>query len=179
LDTPNGTPVRVDITFGVSVLNFDDTELAFTGADIASPLTRHHRKGGAARVAFGRMSPGSPSTSGWVRMLREGMTPLAAVTVAGDHADIAAGAGPTQYETNGEGVEVSLANMLALRWGHYEDLVGQIHDSTWGVGAALPLGRGAGIRYDWASWPQAHGSGLENRNHHQLSIWLNPFAGAH
>ena len=44
--------------------------------------------------------------SGWVRMLREGMTPLAAVTVAGDHADIAAGAGPTQYETNGEGIEV-------------------------------------------------------------------------
>lgn len=170
-------PIRVDLAHGVSVLSYnDDAIVSFTSVGESSPVTRHHRRGSAGRIAAGRWfwEP-SPNRGALLRALVEGLTPLLTVSAAADHADIGT-LHEINYRTNGSGTEVTIVNVFTYRRGHYEDLTGQIDGDTWGWGVALPLGSLGGARYDDAHIPQARNSGLQNVHRSQVTVWLDPIA---
>ena len=175
LEAPHVPPVRIDIAYGVSVLSYnDDAIVTFVSEDQASPVTRHHRRGGVIRLSAGRMPklPGIANHPFADNFLR-GLTPLISFARAIDKAKL--GGGPVIFaETHGDGYEITLANVLFYCRGHYEDLLGQIDGDTWGWGAGLPIGTLAGFRYDDAHWPQARDSGLPMVDRQQWSFWLDP-----
>ncbi len=182
LRTDGGTWVHLDATIGVSVLNANNDAVVDFGFE-SDPVTRHRRAGMGLHLAIdprtGRIS--DPDGGSWLEV---GMSPLLSVGIAADRSKIGApigqpsqgppGNGQNQYETEGVGLEVALANILWGRAGHYTDREGDIDDATWGWGIQLPLGRIAGIRYDGALFPQA--KGLDSIKRHGASVWLDPFA---
>ena len=101
------------------------------------------------------------------------MTPLASISYSIDHAKRGHGS-VIDYETDGWGVELALANLVMVRRGHYQDLEGQIDDATWGFGVGLPLGSLGGASYDEAWVPQAKDSGLRHVHRRQFSVWMDP-----
>lgn len=171
----NSPPVRIDAAHGISVLSYnDDAIVNFTVVGESSPVTRHHRRGSAGRIAAGRWlwEPG-PNRGALLRAMVEGLTPLLTVSAAVDHADIGT-LHEINYRTDGSGAEVTIANVFTYRRGHYEDLTGQIDGDTWGWGVGLPLGSFGGARYDDAHIPQAQNSGLQNVHRTQVTVWLDP-----
>ena len=170
-------PIRLDLAYGVSVLSYnDDAIVTFPNENQASPVTRHHRRGSAGRIACGRMPAAMRNTGGTMRRaLIEGLTPLVGLTGAVDHSDIGAGS-VINYRTDGSGYELTIANVLSYRRGHYEDATGQIEDDTWGWGVGLPLGSLGGARYDDAHIPQARDSGLQRVHRSQVTAWIDPIA---
>ena len=115
--------------------------------------------------------PASRESWSW---LEEGLSPLIALTAAADQDHITAGAFGSGYRTRGQGAELTIANVLTLRGGHYLDRLGDIDGGTRGVGIQIPFGKIAGIRYDFASFPQARDSGLKNVRRHAASAWVDP-----
>jgi hypothetical protein len=175
LEAPHFPPVRIDLAYGVSVLSYnEDAIVAFGSSFGQSPVTRHHRRGGVIRLSAGRMPqlPGSANHPFADNLLR-GLTPLVSFAKAIDSAKLGGGSS-IDFKTNSDGYEITLANVLSYRRGHYEDLTGQIDDDTWGWGAGLPIGTLGGVRYDDAHWPQARDSGLPYVHRRQWSVWLDP-----
>ena len=170
-----GLPVRVDFAYGASVLSYnDDAIVTFINEDQASPVTRHHRRGGAVRIAVGRLTVPARHAAGTLhRALVQGLAPLLAYSYAMDHAELGGGS-RIDYKTDGSGVEITLANVFTYRRGHYEDRSIQIDGDTWGWGAGLPLGSLGGVRYDDAHWPQAQDSGLQRVHRSQITAWVDP-----
>jgi hypothetical protein len=171
LDRAGGPPLRIDFAFGLSVLSAnDDAVITFLNEDVATPVTRHHRRGAAVRVAAGR----TPDHDGSLQQLFvSGLTPLLAISAAIDHADLGRGSA-IEFETHGTGQEVAIANLAFLRHGHYRDAAGEIDGDTWGWGVGLPLGAVAGARFDQAWWPQL--GGLPHVRRRQFAVWLDPVA---
>ncbi len=174
--TGNGTSIRLDATFGFSVLNANDDAVINFGFESA-PVSQHRRAGMGLHLAIDPRSGRSsdPDGGSW---LEEGMSPLLSIGIAADRSKISAGPPQNQfglglYETESVGLEVALANILWGRTGHYTDREGDIDDATWGWGIQLPLGRVAGIRYDGALFPQAQG--LDHVTRHGASVWIDPF----
>jgi len=169
--------VRLDAAFGWSVLSAnDDAQLMFF-FEQPSPVSRHRRTGGALHFVVdhpvgpsGRGEPGA-----WVR---EGLSPVVALTLAADRDHITAGASEDGYRTESQGAELTLANIISLRTGHYLDRLGNIDGEAWGVGIQLPIGKVAGIRYDGAQFPRSHDSGLKDLRRHAVSIWIDPLEWA-
>lgn len=172
----NLPPVRIDVAHGISVLSYNDDAIVVFNGDNLIPVTRHHRRGSAGRIAAGRWlwEPG-PNRGPLLRAVVEGLTPLLTVSAAADHADIGT-LHEINYRTNGSGAEVTIANVFTYRRGHYEDLTGQIDGDTWGWGIGLPLGSFGGARYDDAHIPQAQNSGLQNVHRSQVTVWVDPVA---
>jgi hypothetical protein len=162
-------PLAIEATLGYGDINsHEDGPVTFgLFGDIASPVTRIRRTGGALCVLVGR----SHTAGLWGRAL----SPSLRVVTAFDHADIGT-LDVVDYRTDGAGVDVTLMNVASVRFGHYQDKAGQIDDYTFGWGLALPLGDVAGASYDEGVWPQAQGSGLEDVHRRQFSVWLDPFA---
>ena len=170
-------PVRVDLAYGLSVLSYnDDAVVRFPNEPSPIPVTRHHRRGGAARIAAGRIVLPEGRTAGTLRRaLVEGMAPLVAFSGAVDIADLGAGS-QIDYKTNGWGIELTFANVVTIRQGHYQDRTGGIDDETSGWGVGLPLGDLGGVRYDDAHIPQAADAGLPRVHRSQFTAWVDPFA---
>ena len=78
------------------------------------------------------------------------------------------------FETSGQGLEVDLANFVAVRVGHYRDDTGEIEGATWGFGLGLPVGRVGRLQYDSGLFPQS--VTLDHRQQHGFTIWLDPIA---
>jgi hypothetical protein len=167
-----GRPMRLDLSYGYSVLSYDDAIVEFQNE--SAPVSRHHRTAIAARTTV-EWAEAEDHPSGFVRWFMTGLAPLATVGLAYDWDHITAGNEPspsTTYDTSGGGLELTLLNVVTVRGGQYLDRTGEIDGSTWGWSAGLPLGRGAGIRYDWASTPQARHSGLPDVHHEGVSAYL-------
>jgi hypothetical protein len=170
----HGRPLRVDIAASASVLGYNDDAQMFGRLTSPSPVPRQHRYAGAARVGWRR--PGSyAGSSRLAHDLAEALVPLVTLTASVAHAEVGAG-GDFSYKTDGWGAELTLANVISGRRGHYQDLRGDLDGPTWGWGAALPLGSLAGVRYDEAWVPQAKDAGLNHRHDRQFSAWLDPIA---
>jgi len=168
-------PLRIDATYGQSILSYnDDAVVRFFNADIETPVSRHHRRGGAVRIAAGR-APRGAHAGVFARSLLRGLTPLVSVVASVDHADIGKH-DQTDYHTDGHGFEVTVANILSYRRGHYEDRDGGIDGTTTGWGVALPIGEFLGASYDEARWPQARFLGFDDLHRRQFSVWIDPLA---
>ena len=168
-------PIRVDLAYGYSVLSYnDDAMVTFINADQASPVTRFHRRGGAAQIVAGRLPVPPRDAAGTLhRALIEGLAPLIAVSVADDHIEYGGGS-LVNGRTVGSGYEITLANIYTYRRGSYEDPLSQIDGDTWGWGVGLPVGSFGGVRYDDAHWPRAMNSGLGMVHRSQWTAWLDP-----
>ena len=158
--------VDLDLAYGWSELSYDGKDVVYVSSSTASPPTEHHRRGFAlrggldwpeqARHAFGE-------GAWWV----EGLRPMLTVGAAFDHEE------NTGYDTDGHGYEIGLANVVAYRFGSYEE-VGFIDGSTSGWSVGLPIGRLAGVRYDEARFPQAQVAGPSKLERKAFTAWIDP-----
>jgi hypothetical protein len=164
--TRNGV-LGLDLAYGWSNLSYDGKGVVYVGEDLATPASEHLRYGLAGRVRVDWPTVGFLPGPEW---LQAGFQPLISVGGAFDHSRIGVEGG--RYITYGLGWELALANMVWVRQGHYQDIDSDIEDDTWGWGAGLPLGRLAGVRYDYARFPQA--SGLEDVQRRAVSAWIDP-----
>jgi hypothetical protein len=166
-------PLRVDLGYAYSVLNFNNEELLFLNEDVTSPLTRSHRNGVAARVALGvpaSLRDGPSPAPGW---LLDSLDPLVSIGAARDWEHNSAGGEYYFYDVERVGVEVTLANLLTWRTGHVTDRVGDIDGSTSGWALGFHVGRFAGFRYDRAKTPQASDSGLPNVEREGFTLFVD------
>jgi hypothetical protein len=169
-------PIRLDLSYGRSRLNYQDNLVVFLNEDQASPLTRHNREGYAVQFATG--IPGwTPERieSVTLRELLRGLMPILSVAATKDDSKIGVG-DVVHYETHGQGLEVTVANLFAWRRGHYQDLVGDIDGDTHGWSAMIPIGKFGGVLYEEAWHPQARGSGLPDVHRKAYAVWIDPFA---
>jgi hypothetical protein len=138
-------------------------------------VSRHARHGAALHVtvdapALRRLA--RTSAAGW---LLDGFSPLLSVGIAVDASELRGDFGT--WDVRGQGVEVTLANVLSLRGGRYQEPVGWMRGGSWGVGVALPIGRVAGIRYDVAQLPETEGLrdlDVAGTRRHAGAVWFDP-----
>ncbi len=162
-----------DLGFGMSVLGANDAEVDF-GLPEPSPATRIRRKGGAVRFGIQGEPIGHPHNPAG-RLVTQGMLPLLAVSLASDESRISAGDfdGYSSH-VSCYGLELGVANVAFVRFGHVSDRTGGIVDDTFGWGLQLPLGDVAGVRFDHASFPEA--AGLRDVQRSGWSVWFDPIA---
>lgn len=176
--TDTGRP-SLDVAYGFAALNYIGPLLAryptfgwLGGADIPS----QYRHGVAARVGFPR-SPGVAAglERRFGRRLASTMDPLLSVVVAADFTryqlgpQVRYGSGVDQV-----GLELIVANTLAVRLGHVGDESRGIDGYSFGLGLALALTDLVGARYDYARYPQASSLGMLDR--HAVAMWFDPVA---
>jgi hypothetical protein len=173
LDVREGLPLRIEAAYGYSVLSFEDSRIPYW--DDVFRLTRHERQGVGLHVAVDapalrRRARTSPS--GW---FLDGFSPLLSVGIASDWSDRRGTF--EERRVSGAGAEVTLANVLSVRSGRYEEPQGGIRGMTWGLGVALPLGRVAGIRYDFARLPETESVrdlDVAGALRHAGAVWFDP-----
>jgi hypothetical protein len=165
-------PLVVDLSYGWSELSYDDATISLPSEAAPVPLSKHQRTGYGAHIALvippelRRRMEGHPA--GW---LLAGLDPLLSFGYAKDHDEITPSAG--NYETDGSGTEVTVANIYSYRRGHFEDPLGEINGDTEGWSVGLPIGRVAAVRYDHATIPQASNSGLPDVTREAWSGWFD------
>jgi len=157
-------PVRMDAAFGAAVLNANDVTFRFLEE---VPPSRLRNLGGSLRLAVGR-------PAGWGGLLR-GLDPLVSLGGAWDAEHVQAGDDEDAgYDVTHVGAEITLLNVLSARVGHVTDREGGIEDLAWGVGVGLPIAGVAGIRFDYAEYPQA--ADLPRVIRHTASVYADPLA---
>lgn len=163
-------PVRLDLSYGWSVLNSGDanSNFPFTGTSPAPKMTRN---GLAARFALGGAPDQVPASAGWYSGVFE---PLVAVGVAADFERVEHDVIGSPYDVQRYGLESVVKNVLWLRLGDVEDDDGDIHGLSGGVGIGYQFGSMGNIRYDYASVPQSG----ENKNlsRHGVTVAVHPLA---
>ena len=148
-------PLRLDLSYGHSILNFNDAKLVFINEDLASPTSRIFFDGFAARFAVGlpaslRSSLGGP---GW---LADSFDPPLSVGLAWDHEHVQAGSDDHGgYDVTHQGAEVTALNLVTFRFGYLDDPLSDRTGATLGLGIGFQLGRFLGFRYDYGTLPQA------------------------
>ncbi len=177
---PEGGPGRLslDLAYGFAALNHNGASVTFSGEDQPDLVERHYRNGLGARVA---LLPSEAVAAGlerhFGRLIGSGMRPLASLGLAADFSHFESGpGGDPRHDARGLGLELEIANVLALRLGHVVHRSQQIDGSSWGLGVGLPLGTSAGLRYDFASSPRA--VGLARLHHQGLMILLDRWPSA-
>jgi hypothetical protein len=163
-------PVRLDVSYGWSVLNSDDarTDFPFAGTYPAPKMTRH---GVAARYAVGGAPEHVPVSTAWYSGVFE---PMVSIGVAADFERVEHDGTSSPYDIQRFGLESVVMNVLWLRLGEIEDDAGDIHGLAGGLGVGYQLGDVGSIRYDFASVPQA--DGRKNLNRHGVTLAVHPFA---
>jgi hypothetical protein len=159
----------IDLAYGRSTLSYESDPVVFLNEDNPDHVSKHERDGYAARVRFDK--PDLSESMGGPSWVWDGFRPLVSLGYAKDHSRI--GVSASRYETDGSGFEMTFVNVVSLRFGHYEDLTGQIDGDTRGWGVCLPIGQIAGVRYDEATTPQARNSGLPHVKHKAASGWID------
>jgi len=161
--------VGLDLAYGWSELSFESDPVFFANEDEPAEVSQHDRRGFAGRIRLDW--PGMAESMAGPEWLWKGFSPLLSVGLANDHSSIGPPGGT--YDTEGVGWELTVANVFSLRRGHYEDFVGSIIDDTEGWGVGLPIGDVAGVRYDFARFPQARNSGLPDVERRAASGWVD------
>lgn len=160
---PGRTGLSFDLSYGLAELGYGDQFASSTSS----------RDGIAARFAI-QHPPTSVSTGSWFhRSLIRAIQPLVAIGYAYDHEEVSPGffAG---FTVKRYGAELTMLNLLSLRFGHVQDRSGDIDGATFGVGLALPVGDFAGARYDFAQYPES--TALKDLQRHSFSVFMNPLA---
>jgi hypothetical protein len=158
----------LDLAYGCSTLSADADPVMFPN-EPPTWVSKHERRGFAVRGTLDW--PAMNTSLGGPAWLWKGLHPLVSVAHADDHSEI--GIPSSSYVTDGDGWEVTVANVYSWRSGHYQDLVGEIDDNTSGWSVGLPIGGLGGIRYDSARFPQARDSGLPDLERHAVTAWVD------
>ncbi len=164
-------PVRVDASWGLSVVNAEDAVVSFSPDDAAEPLTRTYRNGFAVRLATGTLGSG-PSTRSWLPI--ESLTPLVDLGIAADFER--SDAFESKSHTQRYGVELTVARTLTLRTGSVQNRRFGMHAATFGLGVGYRYKDRAGVRYDWATVP--NGAASYNTHRHAVVVFFDPRAVA-
>jgi hypothetical protein len=178
LDPASGKPfpaslanigVRLDLAYGKSVQNSKDAELYFVAADQADPIPRLERTGFAGRIALGG---GRLFENLGLPVLGKLFTPLIQAGIAWD--DIEESADGFSSTTETSGIEVTVLNVLAFRWGTVKNTDFDLDGDSSGWGLGLEFDRIGGFRYDAATRPQP--SGLDDCETDAFTMYLDPLA---
>lgn len=171
---------RLDLAFAHSVLNRNDATI--DGPAFGSePTSRIRRDGATLRVVVPGNPWGMQAPSSLPRWSLSGFAPFLEVGGGWDHesvgttrGDDARTFGPigVPYVVNRYGLEATIDQMLTVRGGYVDDPTGDIRAASYGFGFQLPIGHAAGIRYDFASVPQATGQPRVSR--HSVYAFLDP-----
>ena len=168
-------PMRLDLSLGAAVLNFNDVLFTFINEDQASPPTRMRRLGGAARFSVGLPAARSAAGSAFRKAFLRGLDPLVSLGAAWDEEHVQAGSSSAGgYDVHHGGMELAFLNILAVRFGHATDRLGEIDGSTFGVGVGIPVAGVAGARYDYGRYPQS--TSLPSVTRHTVSVFVDPLA---
>jgi hypothetical protein len=159
----------LDFSYGRSNLSDGNPTVSFPGEDTATEVSQHERRGLAMRGTLDW--PAMSARMGGPAWLWKGLHPLLSVAHADDHSLI--GTSTSKYDTDGDGWEVTVANVYSWRTGHYQDPLGAIEGDTRGWSVGLPIGGLAGVRYDFARFPQAKTSGLPDLERHAVTAWID------
>lgn len=147
-------PARIDLGYGFAAIRTGGAGYGF------GRPARDTRNGVAARVGY---DPAAARRRIPV-WLRGGTSPIVSAGWAMDFVrDNSPGDG-----FNGWGAELGLANVLFGRIGREEE----VH--TWGLGAGVPIGRFAGVRWDHSYTTRFGGVPDERRD--AWTVWLDPLA---
>jgi len=158
----------LDVSYGRSNLNEGGDPVTFPN-EPPTDISKHERRGFAVRGTLDWPSLAEDlSGPAWIW---NGLHPLVSVAHAGDHSSI--GTSVSKYDTDGDGWEITVANLYSWRTGHYQDLTGQIDGTTSGWSVGLPIAGLAGVRYDSARIPQARDSGLPDLDRHAVTAWID------
>ena len=171
-------PMRVDLSFGFSRINDDDsTAMSFSTTSPPTPITHQKRNGFGIHFVADPMHEKWPQ-KGIMSELGPGLEPLIAFGFTTSHVrwSPAGGSAGSEYQTDGYGFELTLARVFSYRIGKYRDLSGDIDGTTRGWSVGLPLARWAGGYYEEATWPQARNAGLRDMRRKAVGLWLDPFA---
>jgi hypothetical protein len=166
-------PVRLDLSYGHSILNFNDARLVFINEDQASPLSRIFFDGFAARVAVG-LPASLRSSFGGRDWLADSFDPLLSVGLARDNEHVQGGDDDGGFDVTHVGTEVTALNLVTVRFGHLDDPLGERSGTTFGLGIGFRLGRFLGFRYDYGTLPEA--SPLRDLQRHGYTIFVDPLA---
>ena len=162
----------VEMAYGYASLNGSDAGISFIDQGSPTPVGWQHRNGVAIRVGFPLHLASPRGLAGWIV---RGMDPYLTVSVAADHVhhhDYYYEY--SNYDVDAVGAEIDLAGVVTARLGHVTDRAGEIDAFSFGGGIALPLARFMGLRYDFASYPEA--TGLSSIHRHGIGVWFDPFA---
>lgn len=136
-------PGSLDVAIAAAMLNANDARI------YGDPTARQQRIGGAVRTSMDVPESMAKRMPAW---LSPGVTSLASVALAYDATRVSAGGSPRgRSNVNAWGVELGLGGLLFGRLGGSHNSIGSgSTNNTWGLGAALPLGRLAAVHYDYA-----------------------------
>jgi hypothetical protein len=166
----------VDVAYGFSRLNALDASL---NSISDQPVDRQNRNGVAMRIRVPAAVPRSHGRFGW---LTRQLDPSVKLTTAWDrsHSWYASfafnrqnprlGLEPRTYNVSLVGAELDLWGVLDARWGYVR---GALDGRALGFGVKLPIGSFAGLRYDWAQYPELV---LRPYYRHAIQAWFDPVA---
>src|SRR5262249_54243148 len=133
------------------------------------PTTLIYRNGVALRMTAGNLG----HAAGGPRWLpAESLEPLLSLGLTADFEHL--GGFYSASRIRHYGMDLTFGNLLSLRAGNVQDQAGDIHAATFGIGAGYLYKDIAGIRYNWATYPQSSGFFRINRN--GVSAFFNPLA---
>lgn len=162
-------PLRLDASYGFSIVGSGYGHVG------TSPIVRDVRNAIAAHASLETHPVGRRMLPLW---LAPALAPLISLGVAYDAERVTVASAPVfDYSRNHYGAELGITRALTFQAG----LVNNPHHSwegTWGLAAALPLGRFGGVRYGYAR-VQAANVFLDDIPHRSWSVWLDPVAIAH
>ncbi len=175
--------VRLDVAYGMSVLNQSDEMLTSDNAFQSDPFPTAHVKGWSVHAQTG-FPPGLRKAFQSVHMgwLTDSLTPLVSFGYAeqiiepgimwNNDIDDYEYAHDTSglYDEESWGWELSVANIWHLRKGHRKTS-GYIDGDTEGHGIGFQLGSLGGARWDKATVPQA--VGLSTVERESWTVWIN------
>ena len=150
----NVGPARIDVAYGFAEINSDWPSLDLGRNE------RRTRNGVATRAGWDPPAA-SRRVPAW---LRSATTPFASVSWAMDFVHQSSGG----EGSSGWGAELALANVLFGRIGREEEL------HSWGLGAGLPLGPFAAVRYDHSY--RSRFFGLPDERRDAWTVWMDPLA---
>jgi len=169
--------LQAELGYAHSTLSYnDDATVEFPNEDQAERVARHRVDGFSVRVAASPRWLERELDDGFLAGLMRGFAPLVSVGASWERTTSDAGEGSFSYRRAGTGLELSFANVFAIRAGGYEDRTGGIDDGTSGWSVGLPVGPWGGARFDHARFPQAADSGLDDLEREGWSVWIDPVA---
>ena len=162
--SPRGTRTRFDVSYGHSVLEYDEG-LGEYGST---------RDGAALRLTIQQSAASAPTGSWLHRSLIRAIQPPAALGYAFDQEHVDRGyTGYPRYTVKHHGVELTMMNALSLRFGHVQNSLINLNAETFGLGVSLPVGDFAGARYDYARYARSSDRS-QDLHEHSYSIFMNP-----
>ena len=157
LATPERGSLQFNVAYGLGIQNQPDERIEYDRALPSNPIARFTHHGVALRLARG-VSDLRAEQLGWLVGPRTELWSLS--TAVGREIESYPTPGSDRSDrkpVNRYGFEFEFLDIVALRYGYIEELGGEFDGDSFGLSAGLNYRGFAGVRYDYASVPQAEG----------------------